>query len=237
MAANVNKPLIAVTGPVKRFPFGWWATKLQLARVGLKAIYVNADAPELPDNVAGIVIGGGDDIDPKHYGVTGTGGANYDEARDALEIDAIKYGLERQLPMLGICRGSQLINVVLGGNLHSDLRPLRKNTPNRNSLFPIKYADLFEGSKLKAIFDNASSIKVNSLHSQAVDNLGDGLMVSATDRDGFIQGIEAPNRPFLLGVQWHPEYLLLAKAQTKLFKTFAKQVHHQLKHDVSQSAK
>ena len=220
----MSEPLVVVTGPAKRLTFGWWATRIQLARVGLKACYVTAENPMLPPKVAGVIIGGGDDIDPKHYGATGTAGTNYDTARDALEIKVIQYAFEQKLPMLGICRGSQLINVVCGGNLYSDIRPMRKLTPNRNSLFPIKYADLAEGSKLKAIFANANSIKVNSLHSQAVDTLGQGLTINAVDRDGFVQGIEDASKTFLIGVQWHPEYLLFSPAQKWLFAEFARHV-------------
>lgn len=218
-----SQPIVAVTGPVKRFPFGWWATKIQLKRAGLHGVYVTANNPTLPEGLAGIIIGGGDDIDPKHYGLMGTGGANYDAERDSLEIDVIKHGFDNELPMLGICRGSQLINVVRGGTLHSDIRPLRKLTSNRNTLFPIKYVDFTQGSKLKSIFDNTESVKVNSLHSQAVDKLGQGLVVSAVDKDGFTQAIEDPEKPFVIGTQWHPEYLLFAKEQRKLFNAFAAQ--------------
>ncbi|RBP48717.1 gamma-glutamyl-gamma-aminobutyrate hydrolase family protein [Arenicella xantha] len=223
MAESDKRPLVVVTGPAKRLKFGWWATRIQLKRAGLRGHYVTAKNPELPDDACGVIIGGGDDIDPKHYGVSGTAGVNYDAARDQLEMETIRVALERQWPMLGICRGAQLINVVHGGDLHTDIRPLRKLTPNRNSLFPVKQAYLNADSKLAEIYQS-KVFKINSLHSQAVKRVGEGLKAVAQDKDGFIQAIENPNKPFLIGVQWHPEYLLFSPEQRKLFNAFAQQV-------------
>lgn len=223
MTSRKQRPLVAVTGPAKRLRFGWWATRIQLARVGLRAVYVTAQQPTLPDTICGVIIGGGDDIDPKHYGATGTAGVNYDAARDQLEMRVIQQALDNDWPMLGICRGSQLINVVHGGNLYTDIRPLRQHTPNRNSLFPIKTATVVAGSKLADIVA-MTELPINSLHSQAVDQLGQGLRAAAHDRDGFVQAIENPHKAFLIGVQWHPEYLLQKPEQKKLFAAFAEQV-------------
>ncbi|GHA13243.1 hypothetical protein GCM10008090_23710 [Arenicella chitinivorans] len=219
-----NTPLVVVTGPDKRLTFGWWAARLQLWRVGIRAVYVTPNRPQLPDNVSGVIIGGGDDIDPRHYGLTGTAGVNYDAARDQLEIDTINHALKHHWPLLGICRGAQLLNVVHGGNLYTDIRPLRRHTPNRNSLFPIKHAELEVGSRLASILGERP-LAINSLHSQAVRNLGGGLTVAARDADGFVQAIEASDQPFLIGVQWHPEYLLWKSRHLTLFKAFAAGVH------------
>lgn len=216
-------PLVVVTGPDKRLTYGWWATRLQLWRVGLRAVYVTPNQPRLPDDVSGVIIGGGDDIDPRHYGLSGTAGVNYDAARDQLEIETINHALRHQWPLLGICRGAQLLNVVHGGNLYTDIRPLRRRTPNRNSLFPIKQAEIEAGSQLASILGQ-HPLAINSLHSQAVRDLGGDLKIAARDADGFVQAIEVPNRPFLFGVQWHPEYLLWKSRHRSLFKAFAVQV-------------
>lgn len=223
MARLTTRPLVVVTGPAKRLKFGWWATRIQLWRAGLRGHYVTASNPQIPEAACGVIIGGGDDIDPKHYGLSGTAGANYDAARDKLEMDTIRTALERKWPMLGICRGAQLINVVHGGDLYTDIRPLRKLTPNQNSLFPIKHVYLDSDSKLAAIY-GSKVFEINSLHSQAVKRVGEGLRAVAQDKDGFIQAIENPHKPFLVGVQWHPEYLLFQAAQRKLFSAFAEQV-------------
>ena len=95
-----------------------------------------------------LLLAAGDDIDPKHYGTAGAAGANYDAARDTLELKMIALAEQWNLPILGICRGSQLINVSRNGNLIGDLRPLRRKTPNRNSMRPIKYANILSGSPI-----------------------------------------------------------------------------------------
>ena len=143
---NTSTPTIAVTGPDKRLRFGWWATRLILAMAGAKAVYITATSPELPMGVSGVIVGGGDDIEPEHYGLTGDAGAHYDPERDRLEMNVVKQALSCGVPLMGICRGAQLINVVLGGSLHTDIRPKRENTPNRNSVFPITFEALMEVS-------------------------------------------------------------------------------------------
>lgn len=223
------RPTILVTGPAKRFPYAWWATRLQLFGRGVKPVY-RCPGNERPIAVNGVIIGGGNDIDPKHYGATGAAGAIYDAPRDALEMQVIESALKAQLPILGICRGAQLINVVLGGNLISDLRPLRKQTPNRNSIWPVKYAYMEKSSKLSSRLDTLQ-LKVNSLHHQAVDNLGDGLKVVARDADGFTQAFESINLEFLTGVQWHPEYMPYSNANRNLFRSFVDAVRQRYERD------
>lgn len=224
MSRSNSKPkdrlLILVTGPDRILKFGWWATRLQLWRVGLRGMYLSPKHETIPANVDGIIIGGGDDINPTHYGATGTAGAVYDERRDKLELEVINLALDTKLPILGICRGAQLINVACGGNLIEDLRPLRKKTPNRNSLFPIKYANIVDQTKLSAVLGKLR-IEINSLHNQAVSELGDGLVAVARDDDGFIQAIESTDEQFIIGVQWHPEYMPQRDTQTRLFRALA----------------
>lgn len=126
--------------------------------------------------------------------------------------------------MLGICRGAQLINVVFRGSLHLDIRHLRKHTPNLDSIRPVKWVDLDVTSRLHASV-GTSRLRVNSLHRQAIDEVGQGLTVVGRDEDGFIQAIEG-NFGFLLGVQWHPEYLPYLQSQRRLFGLFADAVRH-----------
>lgn len=194
-----------------------------LRRVGLRPVYLmpGRRMPSIP--FRGIVIGGGDNIEPAHYGAVGDGLAEYDVERDRFEIDILKRSLDTSVPILGICRGAQLINVVLGGTLHQDLRPLRRRTPNRNSAFPVKDAWLAAGSRLAAAMRTRRA-RVNSLHHQAVDRVASRLTVAARDSDGFIQAVEDPDHRFLIGVQWHPEYLPYKRAQRALFGGFAESV-------------
>jgi len=188
---------------------------------GLDGRYVQPGRSELPDAVEGVIIGGGDDIEPEHYGLTGDAGATYDKERDDLEIDILRRALRSNIPIMGICRGSQLINVVLGGGLFQDIRPQRKMTPNKNSIFPIKVASVKSDSLLYKILGR-TEVKINSLHNQAVDRIADGLKASAHDADGFVQAIECDdNSRYIVGVQWHPEYMPYSFTQRKLFKQFA----------------
>jgi len=218
-----SQPLVVVTGPHKKLPFGWWATRLMLWLCGLKAHYMTPANADYPANVRGVVIGGGDDIDPEHYGAFGDAGAEYDSARDALEIHIFNQAFASGLPILGICRGSQLMNIARGGNLHQDLRPLRQKTPNKNSIFPIKDALLQPGSKILKIM-NGNTIRVNSLHNQANKHVAEPFNAVAKDRDEFIQAIENPLHSFMIGVQWHPEYMPYSSNQRNLFAAFAQAV-------------
>ena len=184
--------------------------------MGLKGYYVCPGNDKLPNSYSAAIISGGDDIDPKHYGVAGAAGAIYDSERDNLELNVIKLALEKNIPLFGICRGAQLINIACGGTLHTDLRPLRKNTPNRNSIFAVKYANLKEDSLVAKILEH-TRVKVNSLHHQAVDKPGKGLKVVAADADDFTQAIEGTGKSYIVGVQWHPEYMPYSTVQTRLF--------------------
>lgn len=215
-----NKPLVIVTGPHKTLRFGWWATRLMLWICGLRARYVTPTSPRYPAGVAGVVIGGGDDVQPEHYGLSGDAGARYDPERDALELEIFRIAYANQVPVLGICRGAQLMNIALGGNLHQDLRPLRKHTPNRNTIFRIKDAIIEPASRLAQVIGR-NNLRVNSLHNQAIDEIAEPFRLAASDRDGFTQAIEHPQHSFMIGVQWHPEYLPYARHQRKLFAAFA----------------
>jgi putative glutamine amidotransferase len=199
---------------------------------GAKSCYITPNNYQLLAEIDGVIIGGGDDISPQHYGEVGTKGkagdygTTYDLGRDKLEIAMIQAALKADIPMLGICRGAQLINVVLGGNLYQDIRPMRKMTPNQNSVFKIKDALIEDHSILKSII-NAAVIPINSLHSQAVNRIAESLSASAYDKDGFLQAFEDKNKIFLMGVQWHPEYLPYQSQQRKLFASMIATVKKQ----------
>lgn len=215
-----QSPVIAVTGPDKKLKFGWWATRLMLWLCGLRGIYLTARHAQLPENIRGIIIGGGDDIEPEHYGALADPSGAYDPERDHFEMEMIRNALKAEIPMLGICRGAQLINVVLGGSLYLDIRSERKFTPNKKTLRPIKWANIKSETRLHSLIEK-SRIRINSLHNQAVNNLGKGLAMSAIDDDGFVQAIESTKNDFVIGVQWHPEYLPYKSDQRRLFQSFA----------------
>ncbi|MGP7735417.1 gamma-glutamyl-gamma-aminobutyrate hydrolase family protein [Oceanimonas smirnovii] len=209
--------LIGVTGPNSRLPLAWWATRLSLRLAGgqgLRLTPANMHKHKR-DQLQGLIIGGGDDIDAALYGAD-TGRAPADPERDAFEIELIEHALNTRLPLLGICRGAQLINVVLGGSLHADIRPQRLHTSNRRTPLPRKTAIGCGNGRLSRVMQQPQW-RINSLHHQAVDRVGTGLAVVARDLDGFVQAIETTSSHYLLGVQWHPEYLPYLAGQRRLF--------------------
>lgn len=138
---------------------------------------------------------------------------NVSPARDRMEMELLTQVMEAGKPILGICRGIQLINVALGGDIYQDI------PSQTESLFPIAHSQPFsyaypshhvsvaEGSLLSGITGDASFIEVNSMHHQAVRTTAPGLIPCGFAPDGLIEALEKPDYPFLLGVQWHPEYL------------------------------
>ncbi len=139
-----------------------------------------------------------------------------DPDRDIFEREVLDRALDRGLPVLGICRGAQLLNVHLGGTLHQDLRDFYSEIPEIRSILPRKQLEIRAGSRLAAVV-GASPMAVNGLHHQAVDRLGRGLAAVALAPPGIVQAIEDPARPFLIGVQWHPEFLPYARRQRAIF--------------------
>ena len=124
---------------------------------------------------------------------------------------------ERHLPVLGICRGAQLLNVSRGGNLHDDITDmLARGKPMRTPL-PRKKIIIEAGSQLAAIMGD-ESCRVNSLHHQAIDRLGDSMRVVARDSDNIVQAVEVVDERFQIGVQWHPEYLPQRRRHRQLFR-------------------
>lgn len=214
-----ERPVIAVTGPDGHFPLAWWATRLAIFLAGGKAVRLtpsNQRSHE-KEGFKGVIIGGGSDIDAELYGGENAGPSRIDRERDLFEIEMIHHALDTRLPILGICRGAQLINVVLGGSLHSDIRPLRKNTSNRRTPFPRKTAVL-ESSGILAEAMACAHWRINSLHSQAINDLGKNLRVVARDLDALVQAVESTSHPWLVGVQWHPEYLFYLEKQRRIFE-------------------
>ena len=141
-----------------------------------------------------------------------------DAARDALEMRLIDIAVQRRLPILGICRGEQLINVYFGGSLHQHLKSLYVEDPEVRTILPRKRIIVEPGSRLARVLGKRPR-RVNALHQQAIAKLGDGLIVAARDRNGIIQAIEHGSLPFVIGVQWHPEYMPQHKRQRAIFES------------------
>ena len=218
----MDQPIrIGVTGNARRWSPSWWAIQCVLRLCGARPQRISTLHSAEYGDFDGLVISGGDDISPEHYGGDMEAPVKSDPARDDLEIRWIRHALDRGIPLLGICRGAQLINVVLGGSLHTDIRPMRKLTYNRPGLLPTKQVRLDTDSLVGKV-TGRERLRVNSLHHQAIDRLGDGLRITGRDLDGFVQVIESKHGSSIVGVQWHPEYLLYLPAQFALFHWFVK---------------
>lgn len=213
----MRKPVIAITGPTR----GAAAPRFLVARAvrhyGGIPLQLKPGDEQRNRRYQGVIITGGHDIDPVLYAAEPEVRPRYDSARDRLEAAVIDRALSRGLPLLGICRGAQLLNVRCGGNLFQDLRLRRKLTSNRRTLLPLKTLCLDPDSHLARLL-GVERGKINSLHNQAIDQVGEGLVVSARDLDNIPQAIEAPGRRFVMGVQWHPEFLLFIRRQRRLFQ-------------------
>jgi len=164
----------------------------------------------------GLIVGGGDDISPELYEGEIVVSARLDPARDALERRLVGAALAAGKPVLGICRGAQMLNVALGGDLHQDAYGRYADSPYLRTILPRKDVEIAPDTLLARI-SGAGPMRVNALHTQAVNRLGEGLRVAARDGGGMAQAIERAEPPFALGVQWHPEHLFYARRQRALF--------------------
>jgi putative glutamine amidotransferase len=216
----MTDPLIGVTTSRR----GGWRSylmhRLALARVGARAVRLTPGEP-LPDEpLQGLVIGGGDDIGAEIYGGKVLPDVRLDPERDKMELGLLKAALPAGLPVLGICRGSQMINVALGGSLHTDIYEVYVQAPKMRTVLPRKSVSIEPGSRLDRIL-RCNPCQVNALHHQSVDRLGQSLVIAARDESGIVQAIESESAPFLLGVQWHPELLFWKKPHQRLFAALA----------------
>ncbi len=231
----MRKPLIGLTpaydiesGDVKARPTYMRALKA----AGAIPVVMPLDASEedlkqLSQDLDGFLFTGGPDVHPFLFGEeTQAHCGNVSPARDQMEISLLPMIMELRKPVLGICRGIQVLNIALGGNIWQDIPsqvtrefPLAHSQPFSYDM-PCHTVALTEGSLLARISES-SSIKVNSMHHQAVRDLAPGLIASAYSPDHLIEALEMTDYPFFIGVQWHPEYLWEKNKEAfRLFQTF-----------------
>ncbi len=181
----------------------------------------------LLDQVDGLLLTGGADIDPARYGETKRNCCgDCSPCRDTMEFPLCREALRRRMPVLAICRGMQLLSCVLGGTLFQDLAEQfgSKLCHPRNDVprDPVHEVTICPGSLLYSVI-GSDLLEVNSRHHQGIKVPGEGLRISAVAPDGLAEGIELPDFPFVLGVQWHPESLCSRyPMHQKLFDAFVR---------------
>ncbi len=201
----------------------------EVHKAGGRAVFVPHVDPELADNylenLDAVILSGGGDLHPDHWGakLTQAGERNQtiDKTRDKFELQLTKMAIEREIPILGICRGMQIINVVQGGTLLQGLPSWRTHMPDTNdyagmtkNLHPVLVRTRTRISSMA----NESLNRVNSGHHMAVYELGNGLRIGAIAYDRTIEAIEGNDEDnYLIGVQWHPEAMVGNKIAKNLF--------------------
>ena len=230
-----RRPVIGITldseepGGYSKMP--WYAVRKNYAEAVVKAGGVPVMLPHEPEQVPeylemidGLIItGGAFDVDPVLFGAAERHPTVVLKARRTeFELAILSGVLQKDLPILGICGGQQLLNVVLGGTLIQHIpdevaQSLAHEQPNPRTE-PGHEVKILAGTKLAEIL-GAAHIPVNSAHHQAVKAVAPGIVINALAADGVIEGIEDPRRRFCIGVQWHPEYDI-SPADAVLFKAF-----------------
>jgi len=216
-----SKPVIGLTTYLEQAQTGVWdvpaaflpkvyfeaVTKAGGIAVLLPPQPVDAEtASAVLDGLDGLIISGGKDVDPARYGQEAH--AETDEPRpdrDAWEDALLTAAIERELPFLGICRGAQLLNVALGGTLHQHLPDVVGSTRYNlgGGTFADNHVHVDSGTTVGSLMGD--TLVGKSYHHQAIDQLAEGLIVTARSDDGVVQAVELPSVPFGVAVQWHPE--------------------------------
>jgi putative glutamine amidotransferase len=212
------RPVVGITSYAQDARWGVWhlpAALIPLAYVdaveeaGGRAVLIppsEEGIEETLDALDAVIFSGGADLDPAHYGADAHPETDApQQRRDAGEMALLRAALERDMPVLAICRGFQLLNVARGGDLVQHLpeevgHDAHKRVPGEFALHPV---EIGPGTRLSSIVDRASH--VTSHHHQGVGRIGDGLVEAAWADDGTLEALEDPSRRFVLGVQWHPE--------------------------------
>lgn len=224
------KPVIGIPQPghdlFRQYMKSKYAASLR--RAGARVQWIELDDVEKAIqkllSCDGLLLTGGGDIEPKLYGQERSEKCGEPNAlRDEYEWAMLKAFLPTRKPILGICRGVQMMNVATGGTLIQDIQGTSKckhsDFPNRGR--GVHGIQIVPDTMLGQIL-GTEQVMVNSMHHQVADRLGEGMMVSAVSEDGFVEGIELAGHPFCIGVQWHPEHMSRKhEKQQALFDAFA----------------
>jgi len=223
MSQYQHAPKIAITKPDAKDRAAYLCLAAAIRLAGGRPFAVTAETMDKAASYDGVVVGGGQDILPMLYDDQPQQGRVYDEPRDRMDVDIVTRAVDHGTPVLGICRGAQLMNVVRGGSLHLSTRAAYEDADYPDSLlakiFFRKQIITEAGSLIRQAVGRRLA-RVNSLHEQSVRKLGTGLVATARETNGVIQAIEDPKHPFFLGVQFHPEFLIHRSRFRRIFELF-----------------
>jgi len=237
-----KKPIIGITPDLAQncekysyASFPWYALRKNYADAIIKAggvplllPYQHEAIDQLMELIDGVVLPGGDeDIHPKFYEPEYAEDIVIsNEERDNFEILVLKKSLKKDIPILGICRGMQLLNIIFGGTLIKHIPDyIKDGIVNHEQPSPkdiVSHGIEIKANTRLAKMTNNNKTMVNSTHHQAVNRVGNNLIISATAEDGIIEAIESLEHKFVIGVQWHPEYINDNGIDLALFKELVK---------------
>jgi len=210
------KPVIGVTTSRRGGRRSFSLHRFALWRAGARAERLTAENKVDWRRLDGLVIGGGDDIGAEIYAGEVMPDVRVDPERDTFELDLLHWAFPTAMPILGVCRGAQMINVAMGGSLHTDIYEVYEKAPKMRTVLPRKRIRVVEGSRLDGIL-RCDPCMVNALHHQSVKQVGAGLRIAGLDDADIVQALEGTADSFLMGVQWHPELLPFSRPQRRLF--------------------
>ena len=224
------RPIIGITKPEEGDWMAYQAMKLAVHLAGGKAVKITAKAPRDPRSVDGLIFGGGADVFPERYEGAAKQGYTYDIARDDMEASWAESAMRHDIPVLGVCRGMQMINVLGGGTLLPDLSHYKDEdypTTFMRRIFYRKDIIIEPDSWLAGVADE-TRLEVNSIHTQAIEKVGDDFRITAREANGLVQAIEHTERSFFVGVQFHPEFLLHHAFARNIFKSLVEAAQERL---------
>ena len=213
-----KRVLLPYRNPIKVRPY-----ESAVRAAGMEPVSVLTSGSVSLGSAAGLLLLGGTDVNPKHYGAAAHPETDSpDDERDAVELELIHEALENDLPILGICRGLQILNVYHCGTLIQHLPDPKRHDPNMENPGSVAHEVTIEPDTLLAAIAGATVWRVNSRHHQAVDQPGERLSVTArASEDGVVEALERHDKHFVLAVQWHPEDQVGEHPeQLKLFERF-----------------
>lgn len=228
------KPIIGITSNIDSTAHTLQNTYIQAVMAGGGIPFViptglESDIQQITTLLDGLVISGGGDLNPHLFNEEPLPQlGNVTPERDSIELELVKHMLTLDKPILGICRGHQVLNVAFGGTIYQDINsqsasPGLQHDQNAKREYQSHAVHIEEGTLLESIAAS-NKIMVNSFHHQALKDVPSPLIISGKASDGIIEAIESPDHHFVVGVQWHPEALMqnVDQVSIRLFETYMK---------------